>query len=108
MKRSERFDLIIVGGGALGLAAACSARRRNLRVLVLEQHAFHHGRTASGGGSRQFRLQYNDRNITRLVFAHMPLYQQRQRKPCHDSIRRPPLCRKADLHPAVPTAEPHP
>jgi glycine/D-amino acid oxidase-like deaminating enzyme len=88
MNSSERFDLIIVGGGALGLAAAYSARLRNLRVLVLEQHEFHHGYTASGGGSRQYRLQYNDRNISRLVMESAPYWQELQRQTSDELQKR--------------------
>ena len=38
MTRSSDCDLLIVGGGPCGLAAAISAQRAGLKPLVLEQH----------------------------------------------------------------------
>ena len=34
------YDLIVVGGGPAGLAAAIYARRANKTVLILEKNAF--------------------------------------------------------------------
>ena len=43
-------DLIVVGAGAAGLAAACVAAARGLRVLVVEASPFVGGTTAISGG----------------------------------------------------------
>lgn len=37
LHRTERFDLIIIGAGPAGIAAALSAKKNNLHYLVLEQ-----------------------------------------------------------------------
>jgi glycine/D-amino acid oxidase-like deaminating enzyme len=71
---TERYDLIIVGGGAIGLASAYHAAKRAARILLLEQHDLFHDHTSSSGASRQFRLQYNDRATTQLVLESIPLW----------------------------------
>ena len=43
-------DLVIVGSGAAGLTAAIVARRKGLRVVILEKDAFVGGTTAISGG----------------------------------------------------------
>ncbi|MEM8489001.1 MAG: glycerol-3-phosphate dehydrogenase/oxidase [Bacteroidota bacterium] len=47
----ERWDVIIVGGGATGLGAAIDAAARGYRTLLLEQHDF-----AKGTSSRSTKL----------------------------------------------------
>ena len=54
-----RADVVIVGGGLLGLATAWALRDRR-DVLVLEQHAVGHARGGSHGRTRIFRLGYAD------------------------------------------------
>jgi glycine/D-amino acid oxidase-like deaminating enzyme len=73
-------DLVIVGGGAVGLAAAAEAARRGFSAVVLERRAFLHDESASGGASRQFRIQYDDPAVSRLVLASMPLWEQLQER----------------------------
>lgn len=52
---SERFDLLVVGGGIYGLTVACDAAQRGLRVALIEQNdfgsgtSFNHLRTIHGG-----------------------------------------------------------
>jgi glycine/D-amino acid oxidase-like deaminating enzyme len=76
----ERFDLIIVGGGAVGLAAAYHAEKRGKKTLVLEQHDLFHDHTASSGATRQFRIQYNDPTVSRLVLDSIPLWEELERR----------------------------
>ncbi|MET1076379.1 MAG: FAD-dependent oxidoreductase [Umezawaea sp.] len=71
-------DLVIVGGGAVGLAAAREAARRGVSAVVLDRRAFLHDDTASGGTSRQFRIQYDDPAVSRLVLASLPLWERLQ------------------------------
>ncbi len=51
----DTFDVLIVGGGIYGLAAACDAARRGLSVALVERHdlgsgtSFNHHKTLHGG-----------------------------------------------------------
>ena len=47
---SNEYDLIVVGSGAAGLAAACTAAVRGKRVAVLEASDRVGGTTAISGG----------------------------------------------------------
>src|SRR5262245_39644550 len=54
----ERFDVMIVGLGAMGSAAAYHLSRRGLRVLGLDQFTPPHNRGSSHGLSRIIREAY--------------------------------------------------
>ena len=53
-----RPDVIIVGLGTMGVAAAHALAGRGLRVVGLDQFAPPHDRGAHGGGTRMFRTAY--------------------------------------------------
>ena len=59
MSRVERADVVVVGGGLLGLATAYALRGRR-EVLVVERETVGHSRAGSHGPSRIFRLGYAD------------------------------------------------
>ena len=50
-KRTEPWDIVIIGGGATGVGCAVDAASRNLDVLLLEQHDF-----GKGTSSRSTKL----------------------------------------------------
>ncbi len=52
------FDVIVVGGGGMGSAAAWQLARRGQRVLVLERYDVPHAHGSSHGISRIIRLPY--------------------------------------------------
>ncbi|MEX2212704.1 MAG: N-methyl-L-tryptophan oxidase [Phycisphaeraceae bacterium] len=54
----QPFDVIILGLGSMGSAAACHLAKRGHRVLGLEQFAIPHGQGSHGGFSRMIRLAY--------------------------------------------------
>jgi sarcosine oxidase len=60
--RPDRLDadVIVIGGGAMGSAAAWQLAERGVDVLLLERFEPGHTRGASHGGSRIFRLSYAD------------------------------------------------
>jgi sarcosine oxidase len=60
-------DLIIVGAGLAGAAAARSAAARGARVVVLEQFAPGHRNGSSHGSARIFRRAYPDPLYVRLT-----------------------------------------
>ncbi len=54
----DRFDVIIVGLGAMGSAAAACLARRGMRVAGIEQFELGHVRGSSHGRSRMIRMCY--------------------------------------------------
>ncbi|GAA3969844.1 N-methyl-L-tryptophan oxidase [Actinomadura viridis] len=70
------FDLAVVGGGAVGLSCAWRAARAGLSVVLLEQDEFFGDRASSAGVERQWRFQYSDEEMTRLVLAAVPLWRE--------------------------------
>lgn len=62
----------------MGLASAYYAAQEGARVVALERFQFFNDRGASGGDSRQFRIQYNEIEISRLVLDSVPLWKELQ------------------------------
>jgi sarcosine oxidase len=63
----RRFDAVIVGGGAMGTAAARSLAARGGQVLVLERFVLGHANGSSGGPTRNVRLTYHDPVYVRMA-----------------------------------------
>src|SRR5882762_1212800 len=51
LEQRDRWDILIIGGGATGLGAAVDAAARGYRTILLEQHDF-----AKGTSSRSTKL----------------------------------------------------
>ncbi|MGH8940782.1 MAG: FAD-dependent oxidoreductase, partial [Actinomycetes bacterium] len=58
MTRNQRYDVIVVGVGGAGSAAAYHLARRGKRVLGLERFGIPHGMGSSHGHTRIIRLAY--------------------------------------------------
>lgn len=58
MPSKSRYELIVIGAGAMGAAAACAAGKRTLRTIVIEQFAIGHDRGSSHGDTRICRRAY--------------------------------------------------
>lgn len=54
------YDVVVVGGGAMGAATAYCAVRRGATVAIVERFRPGHDRGSSSGRSRIFRLAYPD------------------------------------------------
>jgi sarcosine oxidase len=65
----ERFDAIVVGGGAMGTAAARELTNRGRSTLVLERFTFGHANGSSGGPTRIFRYAYHRADYVRLAMS---------------------------------------
>jgi sarcosine oxidase len=64
---SERSDVIVIGLGGLGSAAACWLARAGVSVLGFEQFELGHDRGASQDHSRLIRLSYHSSSYVRLA-----------------------------------------
>lgn len=58
MVDSELFDVIVIGGGPVGLAAAYEVAKAGRKVIILEQNNFFNHAGSSGGLARIFRTMY--------------------------------------------------
>jgi sarcosine oxidase len=63
----ERPDVVIVGGGVMGTAAARALSTRGRAVLLLERFTVGHGKGSSSGPTRNFRLTYHDPVYVRMA-----------------------------------------
>ncbi len=66
-------DLVVVGAGLMGSAAAWAATRRGLSTVLLEQFALGHDRGSSHGSARIVRRAYPDPFYLRLEGRAMEL-----------------------------------
>ncbi|KAH8738415.1 hypothetical protein BGZ61DRAFT_489329 [Ilyonectria robusta] len=64
---SQLFDVIVVGGGPVGLAAAYEVAKAGKKVLVLEQNNFFNQAGSSGDLARMFRTMYTEEYMARLA-----------------------------------------
>ena len=63
----ERPDVVIVGGGIMGTAAARTLSSRGRAVLLLERFTLGHANGSSGGPTRNLRLTYHDPLYVRMA-----------------------------------------
>jgi monomeric sarcosine oxidase len=68
------YDVIVLGAGAMGSAAAYYLAKAGQRVLLLEQFEIDHQKGSSYGLSRLIRYSYNDPRYVKLVRAAFPLW----------------------------------
>src|ERR1700712_620868 len=67
-------DLLVIGGGGMGLFKAYHAAERSERVVVLERGRIGDPQTASFGRTRSFRNDYLDATYTRLAHEAFRLW----------------------------------
>ncbi|MFN8531072.1 MAG: N-methyl-L-tryptophan oxidase [Anaerolineae bacterium] len=68
------YDIIIIGAGAMGSAAAYHAAKAGLRVLLIEQFEIDHQYGSSYGLSRIIRYAYTDPVYVKLAKAVYPMW----------------------------------
>lgn len=73
---TEHFDRIVVGAGAMGLAATWQLASRGLRVLLLERFTAGHHRGASHGATRNMNNAYARPPYLELYDAALPLWRE--------------------------------
>jgi len=69
-------EVVVVGAGVMGLAAARALARAGRDVLVCEQFALGHDRGSSHGSSRIVRLSYPEERWVRLAQESFPLWRE--------------------------------
>src|SRR6266516_233377 len=67
-------DIVVVGGGVMGSAAAWQLAARGVDTVLLERFEPGHVRGASHGASRMFRYAYADPFYVDLVARSQPLW----------------------------------
>lgn len=67
-------DVVVVGAGAVGSAAARELARRGLDVIVLERFLIGHDRGSSHGDARVFRHSYDAPEWVRMMKESMELW----------------------------------
>jgi monomeric sarcosine oxidase len=73
----ETFEIIIIGGGTIGLSAAYYAAARGLKTLLLEQYdQLADDRASSGGYSRMFRIMYSEDYTAKLAEIALTLWHE--------------------------------
>jgi monomeric sarcosine oxidase len=71
------FDIIIVGGGTMGLSAAYYSAKRGLKTLLVEQYdQFADPHASSGGYSRFFRIMHSSAYMARLAEIAFALWHE--------------------------------
>ncbi len=68
------YDLIVIGAGAIGSAAAYHAARRGHSVLLLEQFEIDHQHGSSHGVSRIIRYAYDHPHYVRMSKVVYPMW----------------------------------
>src|SRR3954452_13832729 len=71
-----RYDVVVVGGGAMGAASTRALAMRGQRVAMVEQFAAGHDRGSSHGPSRIFRLAYQDASYVPLAQRALTLWRE--------------------------------
>jgi monomeric sarcosine oxidase len=71
------FDIIVIGGGTIGLSAAYYAAARGLSTLLLEQFdSLANPQASSGGASRMFRIMYSPPYMAQLAETSLALWKE--------------------------------
>lgn len=73
-------DVVVIGGGVMGTAAAWSLARRGREVVLLEQFDLGHKRGSSHGTARIFRFSYHDPTFVGLAMEALPLWRELERE----------------------------
>ncbi len=66
-----KYDLIVIGGGTIGLSAAFNSAKRGLKTALIEQHQIHSDKNSSRGFDRCFRILYSKEEKVRLAEASL-------------------------------------
>lgn len=77
-KNENHYEVIVIGGGAMGLASAYQLSKREVKTLVLEQFTFKNQLGSSAGVSRQFRIPYPDAYMVQMALDSKKYWEELQ------------------------------
>ena len=77
---TETVEVVVIGGGAMGSAAARALALRGREVLLLERFSPGHKNGASHGASRNFNVSYSDPAYVQLLVEALPAWQELERE----------------------------
>ena len=72
----EKVDTLVIGGGAMGSAAAWQVARRGREVVLLERFEPGHVQGASHGASRNFNTAYSDPTYVAMLAESLRLWRE--------------------------------
>ena len=76
MPRRCDAEVVVVGAGVMGLAAAEALSRARTRTIVLEQFTAGHDRGSSHGNARIFKVSYPEPEFVRLAQESLARWRQ--------------------------------
>src|SRR5438445_5332599 len=82
----ERADVVVIGLGAMGSAAARSLGMRGVETIALERFRVGHARGSSHGPTRIFRLSYPDPEYVRMAGRALELWRELERQSSEDLV----------------------
>ena len=81
-------DIVVVGAGIVGAAAARALAGAFATVVLVEQHQLGHDRGSSHGTSRIFRLNYPEARYVRMALAASEAWDELEREHGRQLVRR--------------------
>jgi sarcosine oxidase len=72
----RRCEVLVIGGGAMGSAAAWQLARRGVDVVLLERFGHNHPNGSSHGATRIFRFAYAEPTYVAMAMAALPLWRE--------------------------------
>ncbi|EBN2841855.1 FAD-dependent oxidoreductase [Salmonella enterica] len=72
------YDVVIIGGGIIGLSSAYFSTSRGLRTLIIDQYGIQNSINSSKGIERMFRLMQDNEFEARLAESSLSLWMQLQ------------------------------
>lgn len=85
---NPNYDIVVIGGGPVGLSAAYQCAKTGKRVLLLERYCFKNDRGSSTGNSRFWRIMYSESYLSKLAMETSPLWDQWETEAQTELIRR--------------------
>jgi sarcosine oxidase/L-pipecolate oxidase len=87
MATVKTYDIVVVGGGAIGLAAAYECAKAGKSVVVLEKNHFFNQAGSSGDLVRMFRTMYTEDFMADLAFSAIGIWEELEKDAGDSSLR---------------------